>query len=96
MDTRLAEETTTLVETYNLPDGRVIKIGQERFEAPECMFQPHLVDVEQPGVAGMTPLLFSIASQISPESRDALRNNPSRVGRYPYRTLQTHRTLRRF
>lgn len=36
-----------------LPDGRVIKIGQERFEAPECMFQPHLVDVEQPGVAEM-------------------------------------------
>ena len=35
-----------------LPDGRVIKVGQERFEAPECMFQPHLVDVEQPGVAG--------------------------------------------
>jgi actin-related protein 2 len=35
-----------------LPDGRVIKVGSERFEAPECMFQPHLVDVEQPGVAG--------------------------------------------
>jgi hypothetical protein len=35
-----------------LPDGRVIKVGSERFEAPECLFQPHLVDVEQPGVAG--------------------------------------------
>jgi actin-related protein 2 len=35
-----------------LPDGRVIKVGSERYEAPECMFQPHLVDVEQPGVAG--------------------------------------------
>ncbi|KAK7685752.1 Arp2/3 complex subunit, actin nucleation center [Cerrena zonata] len=53
LDTRLAEETTVLVESYTLPDGRVIKIGQERFEAPECMFQPHLVDVEQPGVAEM-------------------------------------------
>jgi actin-related protein 2 len=31
----------------------VIKVGSERFEAPECMFQPHLVDVEQPGVAGL-------------------------------------------
>ena len=31
----------------------MIKIGSERFEAPECMFQPHLVDVEQPGVAEM-------------------------------------------
>ncbi|KAK0535883.1 Arp2/3 complex subunit, actin nucleation center [Tilletia horrida] len=53
LDKRLAEETTTLVESYTLPDGRTIKVGSERFEAPECMFQPHLVDVEQPGVAEM-------------------------------------------
>ena len=37
---------------YQLPDGRTIKVGSERFEAPECMFQPHLVDMDQPGVAG--------------------------------------------
>ncbi|CAI5756176.1 unnamed protein product [Candida verbasci] len=49
-DTKLAHETTTLVENYELPDGRIIKVGSERFEAPECLFQPHLVDVEQPGV----------------------------------------------
>jgi len=36
-----------------LPDGRTIKVGSERFEAPECLFQPHLVDIEQPGMAGM-------------------------------------------
>jgi len=53
MDTRLSEETTVLVESYQLPDGRTIKVGSERFEAPECMFQPHLVDVEQPGMAEM-------------------------------------------
>ncbi|KAF8997876.1 Actin/actin-like protein [Cyathus striatus] len=53
LDTRLSEETTVLVESYTLPDGRTIKVGSERFEAPECMFQPHLVDVEQPGVAEM-------------------------------------------
>ena len=34
------------------PDRRVIKIGQEWFEAPECVFQPHLVNVDQPSVAG--------------------------------------------
>ena len=38
---------------HQLPDGRTIKVGSERFEAPECMFQPHLVDIEQPGVAEM-------------------------------------------
>ncbi|KAF8348013.1 actin binding protein [Amanita rubescens] len=41
-DTKLSEETTVLVESYTLPDGRTIKVGSERFEAPECMFQPHL------------------------------------------------------
>lgn len=50
-DTKLATETTVLVEKYELPDGRVIKIGPERFQAPECLFQPHLVDCEQPGIA---------------------------------------------
>lgn len=49
-----------------LPDGRVIKVGSERFEAPECMFQPHLVDVEQPGMAGPSiPLYRSALGRIS-------------------------------
>ena len=51
LDKKLSEETTVLVDSYTLPDGRVIRIGSERFEAPECLFQPHLVDVEQPGIA---------------------------------------------
>ncbi|XP_046688965.1 actin-related protein 2-B-like, partial [Homalodisca vitripennis] len=37
---------------YTLPDGRVIKLGGERFEAPpEALFQPHLIDVEGQGIA---------------------------------------------
>ncbi|KAJ3085797.1 Arp2/3 complex subunit, actin nucleation center [Quaeritorhiza haematococci] len=56
LEHKLATETTVLVESYTLPDGRVIKVGSERFEAPEAMFQPHLVDVESPGVA---ELLFN-------------------------------------
>ncbi|KAI1778497.1 actin family [Hypoxylon cercidicola] len=51
LDKRLSEDTTVLVESYTLPDGRVIRVGSERFEAPECLFQPHLVDCEQPGIA---------------------------------------------
>uniref|UniRef100_A0A8C5ES56 Actin-related protein 2 n=1 Tax=Gouania willdenowi TaxID=441366 RepID=A0A8C5ES56_GOUWI len=43
---KLALETTVLVESYTLPDGRVIKVGGERFEAPEALFQPHLINVE--------------------------------------------------
>ncbi|EDX18098.1 GD15743 [Drosophila simulans] len=51
MEQRLALETTVLVESYTLPDGRVIKVGGERFEAPEALFQPHLINVEGPGIA---------------------------------------------
>ena len=40
----------------SLPDGRVVKLGGERFEAPEVLFQPHLINVEGVGVA---ELLFN-------------------------------------
>lgn len=42
----------SLTLSSQLPDGRVIKLGPERFQAPEALFQPHLVDVEAPGMAG--------------------------------------------
>jgi len=48
---KLALETTFLVEQYTLPDGRTVRMSGERFEAPEALFQPHLVDVEGFGVA---------------------------------------------
>ncbi|BEJ11339.1 hypothetical protein CspHIS471_0107610 [Cutaneotrichosporon sp. HIS471] len=69
LDKKLADETTVLVENYTLPDGRVIKVGSERYEAPECMFQPHLVDVEQPGVA---ELLFQTIQQAALDTRAEL------------------------
>jgi len=50
---KLAQETTFLVEEYTLPDGRVIKLGGERFEASEALFQPHLINVDGQGVAEM-------------------------------------------
>lgn len=69
LDHKLAEETTVLVETYTLPDGRVIRIGSERFEAPECMFQPHLIDVDQPGIAEM---LFNTIQSAEVDVRSSL------------------------
>ena len=48
---KLAQETTFLVESYELPDGRVVKVGGERFEASEALFQPHLINVEGQGIA---------------------------------------------
>jgi len=51
---KLADETTFLVEHYELPDGRTIKVSGERFEASEALFQPHLINMEGPGMAELT------------------------------------------
>ncbi|CCO19114.1 actin [Bathycoccus prasinos] len=48
---RLARETTACAESYELPDGRRIKVESERFMAPEIMFEPSLVGVESVGVS---------------------------------------------
>jgi actin-related protein 2 len=66
---RLALETTVLVENYTLPDGRVIKLGGERFEAPEILFQPHLNNVEALGIA---ELLFETIQGSSMDIRSEL------------------------
>lgn len=51
IEEQLAVETTVLVDTFTLPDGRIIKVGQERYLAPEILFQPHLVDMDVPGIS---------------------------------------------
>ena len=49
-----------------LPDGRVIKVGGERFEAPEALFQPHLINVEGVGIA---ELLFNTINAADIDTR---------------------------
>jgi actin-related protein 2 len=66
---RLAQDTTVLMEKYTLPDGRVIRIGRERFEAPEALFTPSLVDVESPG---MSDLVFDVIQRADMDLRPAL------------------------
>ena len=52
-----------------LPDGRVIKVGGERFEAPEALFQPHLINVEGHGIA---ELVFNTIQAASIDMRSEL------------------------
>ena len=66
LEKRLALETTVLIEKYTLPDGRQIKIGRERFEAPEAMFNPVLVDVDTPG---MGELVFDCINKADIDTR---------------------------
>jgi actin-related protein 2 len=53
VERRLGLETTTLIQSFVLPDNREIKVAQERYEAPEVLFNPELVDCEKPGIHKM-------------------------------------------
>ncbi|KAH9392053.1 PREDICTED: actin-85C-like [Rhagoletis zephyria] len=45
-----AESCGNVEKTYNMPDGQVITIGDERFRCPEALFQPSLLGMEAVGV----------------------------------------------
>jgi len=50
VERRLALDTTVLVQPFQLPDGRIIKVGRERFEAAEVLFDPDKAGVEGEGL----------------------------------------------
>jgi len=72
LERRLALETTVLIEPYELPDGRVIKVGPERFEAPEALFDTSRVERDQPG---MSELIFQTINSADMDIRTQLYNH---------------------
>ncbi|XP_036618543.1 actin, clone 302-like isoform X2 [Trichosurus vulpecula] len=43
-------EESSIQKKYELPDGRIITMGRERFHCPEALFKPSMLGVTSPGL----------------------------------------------
>jgi actin-related protein 2 len=71
-DRKLDKETTFYNSYTKLPDGRKIRISNEKFEAPEILFHPFLIQNESPGVH---EILFNSINSCPLDVRPKLYNH---------------------
>eukprot|EP00483_Globobulimina_turgida_P012328 UN12351 len=66
------ESSSEIEQNYELPDGQVITIGNERFRCCEVLFQPSFIGLEQEGVHKLT---FQSIMKCDVDIRKDLYNN---------------------
>jgi len=49
-----SENSSTCEKQYELPDGQMITVGNERFRCPEVLFQPQFIGKEHEGIHKLT------------------------------------------
>jgi actin-related protein len=64
--------STSIEKNYELPDGQIITIGNERFRCPEALFVPATVGREEPGIA---ELLYNTIMKCDIDIRKELYHN---------------------
>jgi len=67
-----ATESSEIEKSYELPDGNVITIGNERFRCPEVLFQPSFIGKE---AAGIHDTLFATIMKCDVDIRKDLYAN---------------------
>merc|ERR1711998_458647 len=51
---KITSQSSDKEKTYELPDGNIITLGNERFRCPEVLFQPSLIGREASGIHDTT------------------------------------------
>merc|ERR1739841_444836 len=72
MGMQASEQSSDLEKNYELPDGNVVTIGNERFRCPEVLFKPSFIGLEQEGVHVLT---FNSIMKCDVDIRKDLYNN---------------------
>jgi actin len=67
-----SEQSSSLEMNYELPDGNVVTIGNERFRTPEVLFKPSLIGLEQEGIDVLT---FTTVMKTDMDVRKEMYNN---------------------